>query len=134
MIDRIHLEDIKEEYIANSRVIFVNMTHDEFKDFEEENKTVNLIAYQELEDLFRDDVPGYILVVDSRVLPSDRIRNVEVVNSPSLLEYPWQKFTDDNEQYYITLKTSEDLSIIGVIVPRVLLSKPKRNIKIGGKV
>lgn len=134
MIDRIHLEDIKEEYIASRRVIFVNMTHDEFKDFEEENKTVNLIAYQELEDLFRDDVPGYILVVDSRVLPSDRIRNVEVVNSPSLLEYPWQKFTDDNEQYYITLKTSEDLSIIGVIVPRVLLSKPKMNIKIGGKV
>lgn len=133
IINRISLDYISDSYLSEGRVLFINISREELSRLEGGKKNCSYVAYQELEDLMRDEEVSYILAVDSRVIPDDRITPFEVVNSKSEIKCPWQKCIDDSVQYYLTLESADDIAIIGVIIPSFGINNPNKRIKIGGK-
>lgn len=131
MIRTISFDDINESLIAERRVAFTNLTKQEVLDFLLVTTQTSFVFYQEYEDMEREEEINYVLAVDMRVLPSERCRPMELVNSPEEVLHPWQKCTDDLEQFYITLDV-DDASILGLIEPKLSFTKPKSRIKLGG--
>lgn len=131
MIRTIKFDDINESLIAERRVVFTNLSKQQVLDFQLVTTQTSFVFYQEYEDMEREEDVNYVLAVDMRVIPTERCRPMELVNSPDEVLYPWQKCTDDLEQFYIILD-ADDASIIGLIEPKLSFTKPKSRIKLGG--